>query len=214
MSALDQPKILAITPVTNDPTKPSKLHSAVTAIKKVKSYFTINSFSIAGLLWYDVPRLVGQINFSIIHGKFTVDLPLNYDNDDFILCIKYRKFDLVYRYKLWDKNNYLPIFPFYTGQRIYKNFVIEVWQIKDKDTIGLVNDLIYQISPVYFPNPINSITPINELEYRSNLITDLHVDFPLGTILNYNVSWLTNTYGGSSSLLSSRHNLNTLIDFI
>lgn len=79
-------------------------------------------------------------NFSLPNGRIAMPVDCNYE-----LCIRYRQGDQVTRYKMWaNPNSTLQNVPLYNGQKILKNFVLEIWNIAHSNRV--TNNAIINLS--------------------------------------------------------------------
>jgi len=81
--------------------------------------------------WAGASVIVAQFNFSSTKNFVLEDLPEAPEDANFCLCIKYRVGNTVYRYKLWEGVGEVLQAPLYNGEVILKNFVLEIWTVKN-----------------------------------------------------------------------------------
>jgi len=110
------------------------IRPAVSA-KSVYGYITVPAFAIGPLEWKGASEIVQQYNYSASKNFALRSRPTKPTDADYVLCIRYRIGDTVYRYKLWDDDDLvLPNVNLYSGQIIKKNFCIEAWSLRDSTT--------------------------------------------------------------------------------
>lgn len=91
----------------------------------------LNTRTGADYSWAGASVIVAQFNFSASKNFVLEDLPEAPADANFCLCIRYRVGDEVYRYKLWENVDEVLNVPLYNGEVIKKNFVLEVWTVKE-----------------------------------------------------------------------------------
>ena len=109
-----------------------------------EGYFSLPAFSLSGLAWAGHSELVRQYNYNASAKFVIVDPPSRPDSPTFLLCVRWRSGETVTRYKLWDDlGQALGLIgaPVYDGQVIPKNFVLEIWTIKDQTAPELASPL-------------------------------------------------------------------------
>jgi len=101
---------------------------AFTPVNKLRTYVQLPAFSFTPN-WLGVSELVVQYNFSATQNFYLKNRPTRPVGVNYVLCIKYRVGDTVYRYKLWSHSDAtgLEEVPLYSSQLIKTNFVLEVW---------------------------------------------------------------------------------------
>lgn len=136
-------------------------------VRKLRTYVQLPTFSYSPT-WEGVSQLITQFNFSANKNFWLLNRPNRPSGVNFILCIKYRVGDTVFRYKLWGGGVALDQVPLYTNQIIKKNFILEVWSEASGD--------------VELDEALNIITSVNQVPSD---ITDLD-DVALATGVEFN----------------------------
>lgn len=98
-------------------------------LDKIHGFFNLPIFNVNLVAFNSTPYtyIVKQFNFSA-SGNFTITgYPSFPSNPNYVLCIRYNKGGVVYRYKIWSYIDDCLYYPLYTGQPIMKNFCLEVW---------------------------------------------------------------------------------------
>lgn len=99
-------------------------------IRKQKAYIDLPAFSYAsqGTVG-QASIIVAQFNFSASKDFYLLTRPTKPAGVSFGLCIRYRIGETVYRYKLWEDDQFVlsSATLSYNKQLIKKNFVLEVW---------------------------------------------------------------------------------------
>ena len=117
-------------------------------VSKQRGYITLPAFSQA-VTYIGVAEIVRQYNYSVANDFVIKNFPFNPSNPDYILCIKYRIGNTVYRYKLWDRDGVattLDFAPVYSGQVIKKNFTLEIWNQPGQTSVTQVTALTFTLS--------------------------------------------------------------------
>src|SRR5688572_18229142 len=103
------------------------------AVNKLRTYVQLPVFEVA-TEWLGYSELVQQYNFSASKSFYLKNRPAKPLGVNYLLCIKYRIGETVYRYKLWSNVGEVTLneVPLYTNQLILPNFVLEVWSTTDE----------------------------------------------------------------------------------
>lgn len=143
---------------------------------RVFSYFTLPAFALTGLTWKGASEIVRQYNYSATKNFSLRNRPVKPTDADFVLCIRYRIGDSVYRYKLWgDDNLVLNGVSLYSGQVIKKNFCLEIWSLNGETTATLDESItlrsgIMQVITDY------SDTPADTEDATGSAVSSLNAD--------------------------------------
>jgi hypothetical protein len=120
----------------------------LTPVGKIRTYVQLPAFDYLPA-WTGASELVTQFNFSATKNFYLKNRPTKPTGVNYLLCIKYRVGDTVYRYKLWtlDGVTGLDDVPLYAAQLIKKNFVLEIWSIEggvasQSSTINLITSVV------------------------------------------------------------------------
>ncbi len=166
-----------------------------------QGYITLPIFEIDNLLWAGASYVSIQFDYTVASNISLIPVPVKPGGLNFILCVKWRVGTTVYRYKLWDHNDGLLYVPLYTGQRVGKNFVLEVWTISSSETVSLSSPVNFYTSLLHAqachnrlaccpssPSLIEGDT--DSLCSGDNLFTPFPLPLPLP--INSCVYWLDN----------------------
>lgn len=97
------------------------------------------------LAWSGASVVVAQYNFTSTNNFVLTELPEPPEDANFVLCIRYRVGDTVYRYKLWEdvgeRMNY-PMYNVVEPQLILKNFVLEIWTTEQENRTTNPSEII------------------------------------------------------------------------
>lgn len=117
-----------------------------TRVGKIRTYVQLPAFSYTPN-YTGASELVTQFNFSASRNFYLRNRPAKPTGVNYLLCIKYRVGETVYRYKLWhvDGAPNLEEVPLYNSNLIRANFVLEVWSI---DTTASQDEAINIITSV------------------------------------------------------------------
>lgn len=96
-------------------------------VRRVRTYFILPVFQATFIDWIGASRPVYLINYAVSNNFTIATLPEKPSGANYIPCIKWRSGNTVYRYKLWDHEDGKLYVPVYSGQKIGKNFQIEIW---------------------------------------------------------------------------------------
>ncbi len=110
-------------------------HRAVRKFSNRGTFFNIPAFTgIANNI--GISLIATQFNYQASQHFTITTLPIISSNISFVACIKYvLAGGVVKRFKLWENVGETIIgCPLYAGQKIYKNFTIEIWTIPDYTT--------------------------------------------------------------------------------
>lgn len=112
--------------------------------------------------WKGYSEVVTQFNFSASKNFFLKNKPRKPTGVNFLLCIRYRVGETVYRYKLWSDVGEIGMdeIPLYTTQIIKKNFVLEVWSTDGETEASLSEALNIITSVVQVPTDLGSLTDV------------------------------------------------------
>lgn len=138
--------------------------------------------------------LLVQYNFTASQHFIITELPTKPAGANFIPCIKYTlSGGTVVRYKLWtDTLDYIiGHASLYAGQKIYKNFILEIWNL---------------LTMLDVSNPTTIKVPISILQY----VTDLNVQTDIKDSTGVECIKLTTTNGLVLPLLYTACNTGTL----
>jgi len=105
--------------------------------KKQTSYLQIPVFSFTNpRVWQDASIIIAQYNFTTSQN-FTIDknMVVAPEDSNFVLCVKYRVGNTVYRYKFWNLDSDTINFPLYNGEIVKKNCTFEVWSTSGSTTV-------------------------------------------------------------------------------
>lgn len=160
---------------------------------------TLPAFSVSAPTWKGASEIVRQYNYTASRAFYLTNLPTKPTGVNFGLCIRYRIGDTVYRYKLWDDDDFIlgPLAaPLYNKEIIKANFVLEVWSLEGEATQSLAAALSVITSIRNVPTDLRSVTA-TALAY-SEVLTYADLTFagtaynPLGSPLappTPDVSW-------------------------
>jgi hypothetical protein len=97
--------------------------------------------------WLGASEVVAQWDFAASKNFIVNTIPAK--PTGYVLCIRFRVDDVVYRYRLWDNDNLVLNAEKYNGQIIKKNFSIEVWSVAGSTAFSVAaQDLISGISVI------------------------------------------------------------------
>lgn len=102
-------------------------------IQKQRAYVQLPAFTV-NQVWQGASQIVNQYNFTASNSFILANAPVRPANANFVLCIRYRIGQVVYRAKLWDDGratglNAVPLIT--PAFKIKPNFCLEVWNIND-----------------------------------------------------------------------------------
>lgn len=109
-----------------------------TILRMVDSVFIIPEFDAVGVQWIGASENVFQINASADRDFVLLRRPNKPADATFVPVIRYRIGESVYRYRLWNDDNLMvgaETCPLYNGEKIKKNFVIEIWNLGTEGTV-------------------------------------------------------------------------------
>lgn len=98
--------------------------------RKARAYIDLPAFSYSSQgTAGDASVIVAQYNFSASSDFYLANRPAKPAGVTYGLCIRWRVGDTVYRYKLWEDEdfNLTDVVQLYNRQRVRANFVLEVW---------------------------------------------------------------------------------------
>jgi len=107
--------------------------------------------------WHGASELITQFNYSASKNFVIPDLPEKPFEANYVLCIRYRIDQTVFRYKLWDDDASILGATLYDGEIIKKNFVLEVWSLKSPYSDKLAQSPVEQGEPIQIPLSIRRI---------------------------------------------------------
>lgn len=98
-------------------------------VRRVRTYFTIPVFQFEYVAWIRASYPLGMVNYSLSNNFTIATLPVPDIGVNYVPTIKWRQGGIVHRYKLWDHPDVVLYAPIYRGQKIGKNFQLEIWNI-------------------------------------------------------------------------------------
>lgn len=138
------------------------------AVKNRKGYFLLPAFApVSDVTWRGASEVVKQFNYSATENFTLARCPVKPAQGilpggvGYVLCIKYRVGETVFRYKLWEDVGEVLNVPLYAGEVIKKNFCLEVWTCRDLLEVYQERDLKLR-TLVY--EPVLSVGDIAEFE--------------------------------------------------
>lgn len=172
-------------------------------VKKLNTLIHIPAFSLQYNNLNGASFIVAQYNYIASQPFTLIDFPFSFihDNPPEVLCfiaIRYRVGTTAFRRILYNQEGFINLdCPFYGGEIIKQNFVIEFWskgfQSNNPETIELLSDLYLRTSILSVPNSAYDISP--SVESLTGLFTDLFTPLPQNMPMpdvNSNGPWLTN----------------------
>lgn len=172
-------------------------------ITKLNSFIHVPAFSLEFVNIYGISLIVAQYNFATNQPFTLLDYPFldisteSPENLCFV-AIRYRIGTESFRRILYNKDGFVNFdCPFYKGEIIKNNFVIEFWtkgfQSPGEETIALNRDLYLKTSILNVPN--SAYDSISLIEPSGNLFTNLFITLPQAMPMpdvNPLGPWLTN----------------------
>lgn len=165
-------------------TAPATIHSRlpasinpVTFGQQINGYIVVPAFNITDHTdWLGASRLLAQYNYSVISNFNILQLPTR-PTDSFVLVVRFRYGNIVYRWKLWEDIGELLYEDLLAlGTVILKNFSIEVWSIEGEDAfnpgeIQIPVSLMHQIDTACAQDP--SVNLVESEPTQCDLYTPL-----------------------------------------
>jgi len=132
-----------------------------TPITKLRTYVQLPAFDVA-VDWLGYSELVYQYNFSASQSFYLKNRPAKPLGVNYLLCIKYRVGETVYRYKLWGDVGEVEMdeVPLYTNQLILPNFVLEIWSTEDQTDAVQETAINLITSVVEMPTTISDLDDV------------------------------------------------------
>lgn len=158
----------------------------LTLVDKIRTYVQLPIFAYAPD-WKGYSELVTQFNFSASKNFYLKNRPAKPSGVDYLLCIKYRVGQTVYRYKLWQHAGATGMdeVPLYMSQVIKKNFVLEVWSTGVTATQTEAINIITSV--VQIPTDISNLADVafaTGTEFNDyNPVAQASIDLP-ATVLH------------------------------
>lgn len=103
-------------------------------------------FDLSGITWLGSSSIVRQFNYSASRNFVLRRRPTKPADANYLLCIRHRIDDDVFRYKLWDDEDAAVDAPLYTGQVVKKNFALEIWNLNGETTAVQAEELEISLS--------------------------------------------------------------------
>lgn len=128
-------------------------------IRKAKAYIDLPAFSYSAGTWGGASIIVAQFNFSASRDFYLLTRPTKPTGVNYGLCIRYRIGETVYRYKLWEDEDFNlgGNTPLYNRDLIKKNFVLEVWTMNNEATASQATAIRMITSVRSVPTDLRSI---------------------------------------------------------
>ena len=123
-------------------------------VRRTQSYFVIPAFQNIMPEWKTASMPVYLITYAVSNNFTIPTLPAKPATANFIPCIKWRSGSTVYRYKLWDDTAGILYVPIYAGEKIGKNFQIEVWST---ETSNYPMDILQNASAIEVGTSIHAL---------------------------------------------------------
>jgi len=132
-----------------------------TPITKLRTYVQLPAFDVA-VSWLGYSELVYQYNFSASQSFYLKNRPAKPLGVNYLLCIKYRIDETVYRYRLWSNVGEVGLdeVPLYTNQLILPNFVLEIWSTEDQTDAVQATAINLITSVVEMPTTISDLDDV------------------------------------------------------
>ena len=170
------------------------------AITKTNGYAVIPAFDYLAPVWNGASQIVTQFNYSADKNFVLRETPIKphpYPLPNYVPVIRYRIGAVATRYKLWAfADEILQEVPYYKGQVIKKNFVIEIWSAQNQERVtNLVDWNLYlsiRRTPVDMSNPINFKDPTSQIEVLQPALS-FPGTFPID-FSSADVEWLDNPH--------------------
>lgn len=155
-------------------------------IIKVNSYVVIPAFNYAGIGWKGASEVVTQFCYSATKNFVLKRLPIKPTGVNYCPVIRYRIGYQTFRYKLWqDVSEGLPEM-LYAGEVIKKNFVIEIWNTQNSETVSNVAAITLLLSIRSFPEDLtNIVNVLDNSPVEENNLTPL-IQIPSAPLAGYN----------------------------
>lgn len=121
-------------------------------LSKCLNYIHIPQFNMENISWLGASSIQLKFNY---HLPTSFTLPVKFvvpENTSFCPVIRYDVGGIPIRYKLWNNVGELLYVELYDGQLIYKDFYIEIWNVKDVNILNNESPIILPTSRLKKPN--------------------------------------------------------------
>lgn len=125
-----------------------------------KSYVVVPAFT-ADVSWAGASEILKQWEYSASQD-LTLELPYA-TQTTFVLCVKFERAGVVYRYKLWNHADLvLPGVSLYNGEEIESTFRLEAWSVSSAAVMELEDDLVVYTGVRSIPTDVRNTTAYEE----------------------------------------------------
>ena len=192
-------KRLNITPVIQDIIHNKKWLSwtGIRSVGLVRQAVVVPAITI-NTVGFQVPYIVGQFNYTVPKQFRLTDFGTIASSlsslSNCAICIRHRVGITVTRYLLVGGNTVSIPSTQYSGQLILPNFVVEIWQLNNNATCGIVNALGLLTSVVRDPASADDYLPdaVNLTQTATLAMLQAPLPEPLPTTYDPSGSWITN----------------------
>jgi hypothetical protein len=130
-----------------------KKFSKGTVIQPERVKLVVPSFTLAASDWAGASVILAEYPFGNDDYRFSIKTPTKQFGTNFIAAIRWVMDGfLVYRFKLWDDEDAVLLYPVYDGERIGLNATLEIWSINSADEPTLAVDHTFYSSVLVFPD--------------------------------------------------------------
>lgn len=103
-------------------------------------------------------EVVLQYNFTVSRDFVIKNIPTVLNSADFVLCVKFRVGTMVYRWQLNEPSgSNIPNVEMYAGQPIGANFVLEIWNLPDTETVSNAAAVAIKLSIRTLPDDFRTV---------------------------------------------------------
>lgn len=146
----------------------------VAVIDKQRAYITVPAFSL-DFEWKGASTIRAEYQYEATKKFVLGRIPSQPENLNYVLCIKYRIGNEVFRYKIWydTEEDVIDWVPAYDSQIIYPHFTLEFWSLNEnEESIALEDDTVFPLSIRHVRQQLTDNDTFSE-DDASELVTEL-----------------------------------------